>query len=275
MPELPSLDQIREQHAKRAPSHTLRNVLMGATGLLAGAAVAFVLSQNPSGTGTKPAATSAAPATTSSATGAPAATSSAASASAAVPAPAAAQEKTTAPEKTSAPPSVLPGDPVTPRPEPKASNPAPIPVATAPRTEPPASDAAFQITTNPSGAEAVFDGSSDLHCTTPCSVDLPLGRHALLLRHPGYREAQRVFTLPNDPGLIVTMEATAGTLSVITNPPGLAMVVDGREQGRRTPVSLSLPVGEHRVQVLKGSEKQEFVVDIRDGVVSQKNIDWP
>jgi hypothetical protein len=64
-------------------------------------------------------------------------------------------------------------------------------------------------------------------------------------------------------------------LSVITNPPGLAMVVDGREQGRRTPVSLSLPVGEHRVQVLKGSEKQEFVVDIRDGVVSQKNIDWP
>jgi hypothetical protein len=34
-------------------------------------------------------------------------------------------------------------------------------------------------------------------------------------------------------------------------------------------------VGEHRVQVLKGSEKQEFVVDIRDGVVSQKNIDWP
>jgi hypothetical protein len=104
---------------------------------------------------------------------------------------------------------------------------------------------------------------------------LPLGRHALLLRHPGYREAQRVFTLPNDPGLIVTMEATAGTLSVITNPPGLAMVVDGREQGRRTPVSLSLPVGEHRVQVLKGSEKQEFVVDIRDGVVSQKNIDWP
>jgi len=26
--------------------------------------------------------------------------------------------------------------------------------------------------------------------------------------------------------------------------------------------------------VLKGSEKQEFVIEIRDGVLSQKNIDW-
>jgi hypothetical protein len=28
------------------------------------------------------------------------------------------------------------------------------------------------------------------------------------------------------------------------------------------------------VQVLKGSEKQEFVIEIRDGVLSQKSIDW-
>jgi len=35
-----------------------------------------------------------------------------------------------------------------------------------------------------------------------------------------------------------------------------------------------LPVGQHTVQVLKGSEKQEFVIEIRDGVLSQKNIDW-
>jgi len=152
-----------------------------------------------------------------------------------------------------------------------AAAPKPAPAA---RTAPAAADVAFQLTTNPAGAEAVFDGSADLHCTTPCSLNLPAGRHTLLLRHDGYREAQRVFTLPNDPGLIVSLEATTGTLSLATNPAGLTIVVDGQEQARKTPASLSLPAGQHRVQVLKGSEKQEFVIEIRDGVLSQKNIDW-
>jgi hypothetical protein len=152
-----------------------------------------------------------------------------------------------------------------------ATTPKPAPASPA---APAATEASFQLTTNPAGAEAVFDGSADLHCTSPCSLNLPFGRHTLTLRHPGYRETQRVFTLPNDPGLIVSLEATAGTLSLVTNPAGLAIVVDGQEQARKTPASLPLPVGQHTVQVLKSSEKQEFVIEIRDGVLSQKSIDW-
>ena len=153
--------------------------------------------------------------------------------------------------------------------------PAPAPVA-APvaRIPAPPAEAAFQLTTNPAGAEAVFDGNAETRCTTPCSLNLAVGRHTLTLQHAGYRETQRVFTLPNDPGLIVSLEAMSGTLSLVTTPPGLAIVVDGREETRRTPASLSLPAGQHRVQVLKGSEKQEFVIDIRDGVLTQKNIEW-
>ena len=155
--------------------------------------------------------------------------------------------------------------------------PAPAAVATKPappKTPPGPTEASFELTTTPAGAEATFDGNAELRCTTPCSLNLAMGRHTLLLKSAGYREAQRVFSLPNDPGLIVNLEATAGMLSLVTNPAGLTVIIDGQEQTRKTPANFSLAVGEHRVQVLRGAEKQEFTAQIRDNVVSQKNIDW-
>ena len=65
-----------------------------------------------------------------------------------------------------------------------------------------------------------------------------------------------------------------GTLSLVSTPAGLTIVVDGQEQTRKTPASLSLAAGAHRIQILKGSEKQEFVVEVRDGVLTQRNVDW-
>jgi serine/threonine protein kinase len=154
-------------------------------------------------------------------------------------------------------------------PIPAASTPAPPPKAPPGPTE-----ASFELTTTPAGAEAVFDGNPDLRCTTPCALNLAMGRHTLGLKSSGYREAQRVFSLPSDPGLIVNLEATAGTLSLVTNPGGLTVIIDGQEQALKTPANFTLTVGEHRVQVLRGAEKQEFTAQIRDNVVSQKNIDW-
>ncbi len=161
--------------------------------------------------------------------------------------------------------------------QPVVQPPAPVAVATKPappKTPPGPTEASFELTTTPAGAEAVFDGNAEMKCTTPCNLNLAMGRHTLLVKNAGYREAQRVFTLPNDPGLIVNLEATAGMLSLVTNPAGLTVIIDGQEQSRKTPANFSLPVGEHRVQVLRGAEKQEFTAQIRDNVVSQKNIDW-
>ena len=156
--------------------------------------------------------------------------------------------------------------------------PAPPPAAALkpppPKTPPGPTEASFELTTTPAGAQAVFDGNADLHCTTPCTLNLAMGRHTLTLTNQGYREAQRVFALPNDPGLIVNLEPTSGMLSLVTNPAGLTVIIDGQEQARKTPANFALPVGEHRVQVLRGNEKQEFTAQIRDNVVSQKNIDW-
>ena len=164
--------------------------------------------------------------------------------------------------------------------EPAAAAPvAPKPAASAPtpavsQTPAAPTEAAFELTTQPAGAEAEFDGDANHNCVTPCTVNLTMGRHTLAVKHAGYREAQRVFSLPSDPGLIVNLEAATGTLSLVTNPANLTVFIDGQEQARKTPSNFVLAVGEHRVQVIRGSDKQEFAVAIRDGVVSQKSIDW-
>jgi serine/threonine-protein kinase len=190
------------------------------------------------------------------------------------------------PAQTSAPLIVDSAIPKTPPQEPApaqpVTEPTPAPAAAlvpAAKPDPPnpppgPSEAPFQLTTMPAGADAVFDGNAELRCTTPCTLNLPMGRHTLVVTSKGYREAQRVFNLPSDPGLIMNLEATMGTLSLVTKPAGLAVIIDGQEQARKTPADFPLSVGEHHVQVLRGSEKQEFTAQIRDNVVSQKSIEW-
>ncbi len=105
-------------------------------------------------------------------------------------------------------------------------------------------------------------------------MTLPVGRHTFEASHPGYREAQRIIEIPRDTGQIVDLTPATGTLSVVSNPPGLTIVIDGQEQPRKTPASITLPVGQHHVQVIKGNDKQEFTVDISDGALSSKFIEW-
>jgi len=168
-----------------------------------------------------------------------------------------------------------PAQPVTAEPTPSpAAVLSPVAKAAPPKTPPGPTEASFQLTTMPAGADAVFDGNAELHCSTPCTLNLPMGRHTLVLTSKGFRDAQRVFNLPSDPGLIVNLEPTMGTLSLVTTPAGLTVIIDGQEQARKTPADFSLSVGDQRVQKKRGSEKQEFTAAIRDNVVSQKSIEW-
>ena len=93
-------------------------------------------------------------------------------------------------------------------------------------------------------------------------------------KRDGYRDAQRVFTLPKEATMTLSMDATGGTLSLVTTPAGLSFSVDGQDQARKTPVNIPLTVGMHKVQVTRGTDKQEFTVEIRDGVVTQRSLEW-
>ncbi len=158
--------------------------------------------------------------------------------------------------------------------QPPPSEAAPLkPVASEPKTPPVPLEGSFALTTTPAGATAKFDDSGT-ECTTPCNLTLPAGRHTFVLRHPGFRDTQKIITIPDDTGLIVNMPPTSGTLNLITNPPGLTVMIDGREQAQKTPLSLVLPVGSHKVQVVRGSESQELQVDLADGQFISKTISW-
>jgi hypothetical protein len=132
----------------------------------------------------------------------------------------------------------------------------------------------FQVTTSPAGATVTFDSDPTNKCKSPCTVSLTAGRHTFVVQRPGYRDQHRIIEVPRDAGLIVDLARQMGSLSLITKPPGLTVVVDGKEQAQKTPANLSLTVGSHHVQVMKGEEKQEFTVDIRDGLLSSKFIEW-
>jgi serine/threonine-protein kinase len=243
---------------KAPPSHGVRSVLLGlAAGIAVVAGVLYFMRHQ----GPQRSANDAPPDASSTQAGS------------AVSDPSAAPGATSAPAATPTPPTPAAGngsaDATPSAPDATASKPA----TTSAQTATP-SEAAVQLTTTPAGAEAIVDGAPELRCISPCSLTLPLGRHTVVLRHEGYREVQRVFNLPSDPGLIVNMEPQMGTLSLVSTPAGLTIVVDGQEQSRKTPTSLSLSAGPHRIQIVKGADKQEFVVDVRDGVFTQRNIDW-
>jgi len=197
-----------------------------------------------------------------------------------------------APAAQSAPPQeAIPPPPDTPVETPappkeeakKEEPPAPAPVAAEPEKPKPVerrtaqqkpAESDFQVTTSPAGANVVFDDDPSTRCKSPCNITLSAGRHTFVVTHAGYRDAHRIIEVPRDAGLIVDLAKLMGSLSLITNPPGLTVIVDGAVQPQKTPANLSLAIGTHHVQVMKGTEKQEFTVDIRDGLLSSKLIEW-
>jgi serine/threonine-protein kinase len=246
-------------------SHTLRNVMLAAAGVALACVGLFVAAQKFAERSTQTAAPPASTTPVSPGLPEPPPPATATTAESAQPAQQPAQPT---PQDASQPlPQQAPQEPAQPQLRPEAKE-RPSPKA------PPPVDSVFNVTTSPSSADVIFDHSPALKCVSPCSMTLAAGRHTFEVRHSGYRDAQRIIDIPRDTGLIVDLVRATGVLSLVSNPPGLGIVIDGQEQTQKTPASLTLPIGPHRVQVIKGSDKQEFVVDIADGTLSSKFIEW-
>jgi len=217
------------------PSHTLRNVLLGFAPVVVIGIVGLVAMQKMSTPAPEPAVV-------------------------------------TAPAADPAVPSSQPAPVATPAPA--SGDPTPSkPVANAPAAPAAAKEGSFQLTASPAGATATFDAGG-VECTTPCNLTLPAGRHSFVLHQAGYRDLQKIINIPNDTGLIIDLVPMTGTLNLLTDPPGLTVMIDGREHPQKTPVSLTLPIGPHRIQVVKGTERQELQVDLSDGQFVSKTISW-
>ncbi len=104
-------------------------------------------------------------------------------------------------------------------------------------------------------------------------MTLPPGRHTFVVQLAGYRDAYRIIDIPRDTGLIVNLERMSGMLTISTDPSGLTIVIDGKEQPRKSPATFSLPPGQHAVEIVKGADRHPLSVEIHDGTTIEQHID--
>lgn len=135
--------------------------------------------------------------------------------------------------------------------------------------------AAVSIQTNPEGVKVILDDGKLPPCTSPCLVEMSRGRHTATFTLDNYKSQQRIFNVPTDSSLAVTMEHSKGILEVNSTPAGATVSIDGVEQPQKTPAFFPLVVGKHTVTVtLPGKPPYNRSFEMRaDGNVSL-HPDW-
>lgn len=183
------------------------------------------------------------------------------------------------PQDTPPPPvtSTEPETPVeTPAPtpaEPKTASKAPPPRTTPPSEVPPGTTI-LDIITVPGGATVSVD-SGRSSCVTPCPQSLENGRHTLAFTLPGYRPTVRIVNLPQETTVNVSLLRSEGTLMIRSNPPGASILVDDKVRTERTPTTLTLPAGHHKITLRRnGSPDYSETIEIKDQVITNINVNW-
>ncbi|HSB17886.1 MAG TPA: serine/threonine-protein kinase [Bryobacteraceae bacterium] len=128
------------------------------------------------------------------------------------------------------------------------------------------SETAVNVQTVPPGATVTFDNNPAFTCQSPCSLPLTNGRHTLSATTGGYRTALRIFELPRDAELSVNLIRMAGQILIVTEPPGAAILVNGKQRSEKTPATIELPVGKQTVVVsMPGYKNDDQEIDVKDG----------
>jgi serine/threonine protein kinase len=100
----------------------------------------------------------------------------------------------------------------------------------------------------PQGATIQLDGSGSSSFQTPYTASsLSVGRHTVGLSKPGYATESRTIEIAVGlkSRLMITLTELEATVSIASDPSGAAVVIDGQDSGRTTPVSLVLKKGSH------------------------------
>lgn len=131
----------------------------------------------------------------------------------------------------------------------------------------------LHIVTMPSGASITLDGDPTQTCIAPCSLELSARRHTLTASAPGFGVERRIFNVPEDREIVIDLKQNVGTLLVASDPSGATVLVDGIDSGR-TPASLRLMVGEHRLVVVKGNLRAEDTVNVTREQLTSRMYRW-
>jgi hypothetical protein len=89
----------------------------------------------------------------------------------------------------------------------------------------------------------------------------------------GFDTARRIFTVPDERQLTITMSPSMGVLLVTTEPAGSTVIVDGKRYGL-TPLNVRLPVGTHQLVIVNGEGRHEESVEIEDDQFTTRSLRW-
>ena len=108
------------------------------------------------------------------------------------------------------------------------------------------------ISSVPGGAQVQVDGS--VAGLTPISLNnLSAGQHFVILSKAGYATESRSVLVQRATraALAVSLNQLAAVASVTSDPPGAAIIIDGRDTGRVTPAKLAVGQGSHSLALRK------------------------
>lgn len=163
---------------------------------------------------------------------------------------------------------------------PETGNPGALPAPPAPatavphRTEaakpkgperPATRTAPVRFMSDPPGASVTVDAEAQYRCDTPCSLDLPLGRHTYSMRLTGYRNEIKLIDLKETGETVsIKLERRVGMVRVTSNPAGASIYVNGERQQGVTPLTLRLLPGNYRVSIEKDGRRVERNVAVSE-----------
>jgi hypothetical protein len=108
------------------------------------------------------------------------------------------------------------------------------------------------VTANVAGAKISVDGSSQPDWVTPYSstINRPAGAHQVVVSKEGYSDYQQFLTIEGGKTTTVNaqLSVASGEVLVITTPPGLEVLIDGKLIGP-SPVRVTVVAGNHNYTV--------------------------
>jgi len=127
------------------------------------------------------------------------------------------------------------------------------------------------VNTQPQGAEIYLD-SFYLGKTPYNKDDLPAGQFTLKLTHPDYIAKTDSITLANNEIIKkrYSLQAASGSFSVISEPEGASIYIDGVSTGQKTPATLKkITAGKHKISLKKD---RYYPVDANVTITKNKTV---
>jgi TM2 domain-containing membrane protein YozV len=137
--------------------------------------------------------------------------------------------------------------------------------------------AGIRFESTPPGAFIVIEGRQV--GLTPATVVLTEGMHSVFFRHEGYHEELlnvQVVAGRDRTEMVTLREIPRGSFTLVTDPPGCTVLVDGTDIGQRTPLNrFAVYEGLHRIEIRREGyepKTREITVRGRDNVALEVTL---